>query len=140
MNTKTYQPKAGDIKRNWHLIDAKDAILGRLSTEIAVILMGKNKPEYSQHMDNGDEVVVINAGTIKVTGKKAEQKTYYSHSGFPGGFKKISYEKMKETHPERILILAVKRMLPQNRLRDDRLARLHISLNENNPWKEKING
>jgi|SRR5581483_4684813 len=126
---KTYQPKEKEVKRNWHLIDAKGKVLGRLSTQIATILMGKNKKDYSPHMDNGDYVAVINAMDIRVTGKKEDQKKYYSHSGYPGGFKIVSYKHLKENHPERILWLAVKRMLPENRLRDKRMARLHISLN-----------
>src|SRR5579859_5486729 len=135
---KTYQPKAKEVKRNWIMIDAKDKVLGRLATDIAVKLMGKNKPDYSPHMDNGDNVVVINAKDIRVTGKKEEQKKYFGHSGYPGGFKEISYAKMKATHPERILELAVKRMLPENRLRDKRMARFFISLDEKNPWESKF--
>ncbi len=132
---KTYQPTAKEVKRNWQLIDAKDMVLGRVATQIAMHLMGKSKKDYSPHMDNGDYVVVLNAGFIRVTGKKAEQKEYYSHSGYPGGFKTVTYEKMKKTHPERILELAVKRMLPGNRLQDKRMTRLHISLDERNPWQ-----
>lgn len=135
---KTYQPKASEIIRNWHLIDAKDKVLGRLSTDVAMRLMGKNKRDYSPHMDNGDYVVVINAGLIKLTGKKEEQKKYYSHSGYPGGFKEVSFAQMKQNHPERILQLAVKRMLPENRLRDKRMTRLLISLDERKPDGTKI--
>jgi len=135
---KTYQPTAKEIKRNWILVDAKNKVLGRLATEIATKLMGKNKPDYSPHMDNGDNVVVVNAGSIKLTGKKEEQKRYLHHSGYPGGFKDISYTHMKKTHPERILELAVKRMLPENRLRNKRMARFFISLDEKNPWESKF--
>ncbi len=133
---KTFQPKAKEVKRNWHLIDAKGKVLGRLATEIATRLMGKHKVDYSPHMDNGDNVVVINAGLIKLTGKKEEQKNYYSHSGYPGGFKTVSYQDMKKKHPTRILELAVKRMLPENRLRDKRMTRFHISLDERNQWQK----
>ncbi|HWA52161.1 MAG TPA: 50S ribosomal protein L13 [Patescibacteria group bacterium] len=132
----SYQPKAKEVKRDWKLFDAKDQVLGRLATQIAMSLMGKTKATYSPHMDNGDNVVVINAAEITVTGKKAEQKRYYGHSGYPGGFKDISYAHMKATHPERIIELAVKRMLPENRLRDKRMARLFISNDSNNPKKE----
>ena len=134
----TFHPKAKEVKRGWQLFDAKDKILGRLATDIAMTLMGKKKRDYSPHMDNGDNVVVINAAFIKVTGKKEEQKKYYRHSGYPGGFKEISYKQMKATHPERILELAVKRMLPTNRLRDKRMARLIISLDETNPKEGKF--
>src|SRR3972149_7624733 len=118
----TYQPKAKEVKRNWLLIDAKGKVLGRLATEIATKLMGKHKADYSPHMDNGDYIVVVNAKEIKVTGRKEEQKKYYRHSGYPGGFKEVSYKEMKEKHPTRILELAVKRMLPDNRLRDKRMT------------------
>jgi large subunit ribosomal protein L13 len=134
----TFHPKAKEVKRGWQLFDAKDKVLGRLATDIAMTLMGKKKRDYSPHMDNGDNVVVINAAFIKVTGKKEEQKKYYRHSGYPGGFKEISYKQMKATHPERILELAVKRMLPTNRLRDKRMARLIISLDETNPKEGKF--
>lgn len=134
----TFHPKQSEVKRGWQLFDAKDKILGRLATDIAMTLMGKKKRDYSPHMDNGDNVVVINAAFIKVTGKKEEQKKYYRHSGYPGGFKEISYKQMKATHPERILELAVKRMLPTNRLRDKRMARLFISLDEINPKEGKF--
>jgi large subunit ribosomal protein L13 len=135
---KTYQPKQREVKRDWQLIDAKDQVLGRVATQIAMHLMGKTKRDYSPHMDNGSNVVVINAQDIRVTGQKAAQKKYYSHSGYPGGFKTISYEQMKATHPTRILELAVKRMLPENRLRDKRMARFFISLDDRNPHSEKF--
>ncbi len=135
---KTYQPKAKEVKRNWQLIDAKDKVLGRLATEVATKLMGKTKVDYSPHMDNGDYVVIINAKDIKVTGKKEDQKKYYSHSGFPGGFKEVTYKMMRENHPERIFQLAVKRMLPVNRLRDKRMNRLFISMDERKPNGAKI--
>ncbi len=134
----TYQPKAKEVKRNWLLIDAKGKVLGRLATEIATKLMGKHKAVYSPHMDNGDYIVVINAREIKVTGRKEEQKKYYRHSGYPGGFKEVSYKEMKEKHPTRILELAVKRMLPDNRLRDKRMTRLFISLDSKNPYESKF--
>lgn len=127
---KTFQPKESEVKRDWKLVDAKDKILGRLATDLSAMLMGKKKRDYSAHMDNGDNVTVINASLIKVTGKKEDHKMYYGHSGYPGGFKEISYKQMKETHPERILELAVRRMLPDNRLRDKRMARLFINLDE----------
>ncbi|KKR69828.1 MAG: 50S ribosomal protein L13 [Candidatus Woesebacteria bacterium GW2011_GWA2_40_7b] len=91
--TKTYQPKEKEIKREWHEVDVKGEILGRVSTKIANLLMGKGKPAFSRHMDSGDNVVVINAEKIVLTGNKAKQKVYRGHSGYPGGFKESSYEK-----------------------------------------------
>lgn len=123
---KTYQPKAEEIKREKHLIDANDLVLGRLATKISGLLMGKGKVNYAPHVDMGDFVTIVNAKKVKVTGRKENQKIYYSHSGFPGGFKKLSLAWMRENKPESIIRLAVKRMLPVNRLRDERLARLKI--------------
>lgn len=137
---KTYQPKEKEIKREWHLIDADGAILGRLSSEIAGYLMGKHKASFSRHMDSGDYVVVINAQKVKLTGKKPEQKVYRSHSGYPGGFKEISFAKMKKEHPERIIEHAVGGMLPHNRLKKDRMARLKVIVGDKNPYEDKFNG
>lgn len=137
---KTYQPKEKEIKRNWHLIDADGAILGRISTQIAILLTGKNKPTFSKHMDMGDYVVVINAEKVKLTGKKAEQKVYRSHSGYPGGFKEVSFAQMKKEHPERIVQHAVGGMLPDNRLKKERMARLKVVVGGENPYKDKFNG
>jgi large subunit ribosomal protein L13 len=135
---KTYQPKHKDIKRNWHMIDAKDEILGRMSTQIVKLLMGKHKPIYSDHMDMGDYVVVLNAQKVKVTGKKRKQKVYQKHSGYPGGFKEISFEKMITEHPERVIELAVSRMLPGNRLRDKRMRRLKVFAGADHSYKNKF--
>lgn len=135
---KTYQPKGGEVIRSWHLINADDAVLGRLATQIAVLLTGKNKVTYSAHMDSGDFVVVINAEKVKVTGKKEEQKLYRSHSGYPGGFKEVSYEKMLKEHPERIITHAVLGMIPDNRLKKERMARLKVLVGENNPYQGKF--
>jgi large subunit ribosomal protein L13 len=123
---KTYQPKGNDVKRAWHLIDAKDKVLGRLASEVAILLMGKQKATYSTHMDSGDNVVVINAEKVVTTGTKAKQKVYRSHSGYPGGFKEVSFEKMSKEHPNRVLEFAISGMLPDNRLKSDRMARLHV--------------
>lgn len=135
---KTYQPKHKDIKRNWHMIDAEDAILGRMSTKLATLLMGKHKPTYSDHMDMGDYVVVVNAQKVKVTGKKRKQKVYQKHSGYPGGFKEVSFEKMITEHPERVIELAVSRMLPGNRLRDKRMRRLKVFAGADHTFKNKF--
>ncbi|HHX30296.1 MAG TPA: 50S ribosomal protein L13 [Clostridiaceae bacterium] len=113
---KTYMPKASEIERTWYLVDAEGMVLGRLATEIAMILRGKNKPEYTPHMDMGDFVVVVNADKIVLTGKKEQQKIYRRHSGYPGGLREVPYERMMEKHPERILEKAVRGMLPKNTL------------------------
>lgn len=135
---KTYQPKHKDIKRNWHMIDAENEVLGRMSTKLATLLMGKHKPTYSDHMDMGDYVVVVNAEKVKVTGKKRKQKVYQKHSGYPGGFKKVSFEKMITEHPERVIELAVSRMLPGNRLRDKRMRRLKVFAGASHTYKNKF--
>lgn len=135
---KTYQLKTKDVKRSWHLIDAKDQVLGRLSSHIAALLMGKLKVDYSPNIESGDYVVVVNAEKIKVTGKKASQKLYRSHSGYPGGFKEVTFEKMSKEHPERIIEHAVAGMLPDNRLKKARMAMLKIIVGEKNPYEDKF--
>lgn len=135
---KTYQPKQKEIKRDWHLIDAKDQVLGRLSTKIAIFLMGKQKASYSSHMDSGDFVVVINAEKIITTGNKSQNKVYRSHSGYPGGFKEVSFEKMTKEHPSRIIEFAVFGMLPDNRLKADRMARLYVHKGEKHQYENKF--
>lgn len=135
---KTFQPKESEVKRNWHLIDAKGEILGRLATKIAMILMGKTKADYSQHMDSGDFVVVLNAEKVVVTGKKSQQKVYRSHSGYPSGFKERKYSKVMEEHPERILEHAVAGMVPDNRLKAERMKRLNVVIGNENPYANKF--
>jgi large subunit ribosomal protein L13 len=136
--TRTFQPTPKDIKRDWHLIDAKDEILGRLSTKIAGLLMGKGKATFSRHMDVGDNVVVINAEKIIVTGRKASQKEYITHSGYPGGFKAKKYSMMMKEHPERIIEHAVAGMLPDNRLKDPRMLRLKVVAGDKNPYENEF--
>ena len=136
---KTYSTKASDIKREWHIVDASDKVLGRLATRIAVLLIGKHKPMFSHHLDAGDYVVVINAEKVRVTGNKEKQKMYYRHSGYPGGLKSTNLERMRETHPTRIIEYAVKGMLPQNKLRAQRMKRLHIHVGDAHPYKGQIN-
>jgi len=113
---RTYTPRAHEIERRWWVVDAADKPLGRLATEIARILRGKHKPMYTPHLDTGDHVVVINASKVKVTGKKAEQKTYFRHSGYMGAERHIPFRRMIQTHPERVIELAVKGMLPKGTL------------------------
>ena len=114
---KTITPSIETIERSWFLVDAKDKTLGRLSTEIAAVLRGKNKPTFTPHLDTGDFVIVVNAEKIEVTGKKASQKLYRRHSGRPGGMKVEKFESLQERIPERIIEQAVKGMLPHNFIR-----------------------
>ena len=123
---KTFSQKPSDVTRRWILIDAKDATLGRVSTEIAKYLIGKYKPTYTPHVDAGDYVVVINAEKLVVTGNKETGKIYYRHSGFPGGIKDATLAEVREKFPERIIEKAVQGMLPKNKLSADRMGRLKI--------------
>ncbi len=135
---KTYQPKEKEVRREWHLIDVGGKVLGRSSTQIATLLMGKHKPTYSGHMDMGDYVVVINAKDVQLTGRKKSQKVYYSHSGYPGGFKEVKFAQMIEEQPEKVIKLAVKRMLPKNRLQSKRMRRFKVFAGANHSYKEKF--
>ena len=123
---KTFSQKPADVTRRWILIDAKDATLGRVSTEIAKYLIGKYKPTYTPHVDGGDYVVVVNAKELVVTGAKETDKMYYRHSGFPGGLKEAQLKELREKSPESIIQEAVKGMLPKNKLAAGRMARLRI--------------
>lgn len=129
-NPKTFSQKGDDINRHWYLIDAASAPLGRVATEIAKYLIGKAKPTYTPHIDNGDYVVVINAAKTVVTGDKETGKVYYRHSGFPGGIKDATLAEVREKAPERIIEAAVKGMLPKNKLSADRMARLRVFAGE----------
>jgi len=113
---RTYTPKADDIHHHWWLVDAENKILGRLATEIARVLRGKHKAIFTPHLDTGDNVVVVNADKVRLTGRKAEQKTYFRHSGYMGNEKHIPFRWMMEHHPERVIELAVRGMLPKNAL------------------------
>ena len=115
-NVKTYVPREGELKRKWHVIDAEGKALGRVAATAASLLRGKHKPQYTPYLDCGDGVIIINAAKARVTGRKAEQKTYYHHSGYPGGLREITYQDLIKKHPERAMELAVKGMLPHNRL------------------------
>ena len=123
--------------RTTHVIDAEGKVLGRLATEIATLLRGKNKVGFTFHQDHGDIVIVKNADKIVVTGNKATQKKYYRHSTYPGGLREISYAEMKATHPDRIIKLAVRTMLPDNRLRSGWLKRLIIETSDKSVAKEE---
>ena len=126
MTTKSYTPRAGDIERRWFVVDADGKTLGRLASQIAHVLRGKHKPTYSPHMDLGDHIVVINAEKIHVTGRKAEQKVYYRHTGYPGGLRTTTYEDMLDKHPERILRNAIKGMMPNNALGRNMYKKLRV--------------
>jgi large subunit ribosomal protein L13 len=123
---KTYSAKPTDVTRKWYVIDASEAPLGRVSTQIAKLLTGKDKPMFTKHIDVGDFVVVINAGKVQVTGDKMDTKMYYSHSGHPGGLKEATMREKQAKDPTYALFHAVRGMLPVNKLRDGRLARLKI--------------
>lgn len=143
---KTFILRKEDVKRDWHLVDVKGKILGRAASEIAIILMGKHKVSYTHHVDSGDYVIATNAKEVLVTGKKLKDKLYYRHSGYPGNLKTATLEKKLETKPEDVLFLAVKRMLPKNKLGNQMLKRLKIYIgNEHphvgqNPHELKIQG
>lgn len=131
---------AKNIKRNWHLIDAKGKILGRLATDVAKKLAGKDKPSYVPYLDAGDYVVITNAKYIKVTGKKLQQKNYYRHSGFPGGFKQETMGKLLDRRPEEVVRHAIKGMLPKTRLGDKMITKLHIFAGGDHPFGKQIKG
>jgi large subunit ribosomal protein L13 len=137
---KTYSTKAGDVERKWHVIDASGQTLGRLASQVAVLLMGKHKPQYVPYIDTGDFVIVLNASKIKVTGNKAKQKMYYRHSGYPGGLKEVNFEKMLDTHPVRIIEHAVKGMLPSNRLGRAMYKKLKVYEGDSHPHEAQVRG
>jgi large subunit ribosomal protein L13 len=130
---KTYSAKASEINRDWYVVDAAGMTLGRLATVIATHLIGKHKHTYTAHMDGGDNVVVINAAQIQVTGNKLADKKYYRHSGFPGGLTEISLEDQLAKHPTRVIEHAVRGMLPKNRLLDPRMKRLKVYATAEHP-------
>lgn len=123
---KTFSAKPTDVSRQWYLIDASEAPLGRVATQIATLLTGKGKPQFTKHIDCGDYVIVINAAKLQVTGKKMDNKLYYHHSHYPGGLKETPLVKQMAKDPATVVWHAVRGMLPVNKLRDERLARLKI--------------
>lgn len=136
--TKTYLPPVDSIERNWHIVDATDQRLGRLATEIAMVLRGKNKPTFTPHMDTGDFVIVINAEKIDVTGKKRSQKLYRRHSGRPGGMKTETFAKLQARLPERIIEQAVKGMLPKNTLGRQLFTKLKVYAGSDHPHQAQM--
>lgn len=132
---KTFTPKPKDIDRQWFVVDAENQVLGRLASQIANRLRGKYKPEFSPHMDNGDFIVVINCEKIRVTGKKLEDKKYHRHSGWVGSLKTTTLADMLATHPDRAITLAVRGMLPKNRLGRAMLKKLKVCVGPEHPYK-----
>jgi large subunit ribosomal protein L13 len=132
---KTTIPKAEQCDQKWYIVDADGVVLGRLATQVAVILRGKHKPLFTPHLDTGDFVVVVNAENVKLTGKKSMQKEYFTHSGYPGGEKFTTFKKMIEKHPEKVIEHAVKGMLPRNRLGRQLLRKLKIYRGNSHPHK-----
>ncbi len=130
---RTYTPKASDITRSWHVIDATDVVLGRLATHVATLLRGKHKPTFAPHVDTGDFVIVINADKVALTGQKREKKIAYRHSGFPGGLKSTTYEELLTSNPERAIEKAVKGMLPHNKLGRQQIKKLKVYSGDAHP-------
>ncbi len=138
MNQKTYSTKEKVIVREWKLVDFNNKVLGRGATDVASSLIGKHKPYYTPHLDCGDYVVVINAGAVDITGNKRKKKIYYRHSGFPGGFRQLTFNQMMEKDPRKVIEIAVKGMLPKNKLRDRRMSRLKVFVDGKHPYEEKF--
>lgn len=130
---KTVSMRAQDVRRSWFIVDAEGKTLGRLATEVARRLRGKHKPEYTPHVDTGDYIVVVNAAKVQVTGAKTTDKIYWHHTGYPGGIKGISFEHLRDSHPERIIERAVKGMLPRNPLGRDMLRKLKVYAGNEHP-------
>ena len=137
---KTYSTRARDIQRQWHVVDASGKTLGRLASQIAGLLIGKHKPIYAPYIDTGDYVIVLNAAKVRVTGNKAKQKVYYRHSGYPGGLKATTFEKMLNTHPTRVIEYAVKGMLPHNRLGRAMYKKLKVYAGDSHPHQAQVAG
>jgi large subunit ribosomal protein L13 len=130
---KTFLPKVDEIDRKWYLVDADSQVLGRLATRVAMLLMGKEKPTYSDFLDSGDFVIIVNAEKIRMTGKKLDDKKYYSHSRYPGGLKEINARRLLQKHPERLVQSAVKGMLPKNKLGRRMIRRLKVYSGQDHP-------
>lgn len=136
MSTNVLSQK--DIKRDWHVVNAKNQILGRLATDVATTLMGKKKANYVPYLDNGDYVVIINASEVKVTGKKMDQKVYFRHSGYPGGDKRQTLSELKSDSPEKVIRHAVSGMLPKTKLGRQMIKKLHVYSGAEHPYADKL--
>lgn len=130
---KTYMAKPGEVAAKWYVVDAEDKILGRMSTAIATILMGKHRPEYTPHVDTGEFVIVVNAEKVRLTGNKWKQKEYDWYTGYPGGHKSLTAEEMRRKHPDRIVRDAIRRMLPKSRLGRHMLTKLKVYAGPDHP-------
>lgn len=133
MRRQTTFAKAGEVEKKWHVVDATDVPLGRLASDIAVVLMGKHRPEYTPHVDTGDFVIVTNASKVALTGRKAEQRLKMHYTGYPGGLKVRTFGEVRQKHPERLIEDAVRRMLPKNRLGRVMLKKLKVYAGEDHP-------
>lgn len=129
----TYNPTINDLKHDWYVVDAENKVLGRLAAKVSHMLMGKHKPNFAYHMDNGDFVIIINADKIKVTGNKAEGKIYYRHTGYPGGIKSTNLKTMMINQPERVIEIAVRGMLPKNKLGRKLFTKLKVYAGSEHP-------
>ena len=134
----THVVKVDDIERKWFTIDASGKVLGRLASDVAYILHGKHKPTFSPHLDVGDHVIVVNADKIAVTGQRLVKKMYYSHSGFPGGLRTTSLQRMMDTHPERVIENAVRGMLPRNKLGEAMFRKLRVYVGPGHPHEGQV--
>jgi large subunit ribosomal protein L13 len=130
---RTFSPRAGDIQRQWHVIDATDVVLGRLASHVATLLRGKHKPIFAPHMDTGDFVIVVNAEKVALSGNKLQDKRAYRHSGYPGGMHSVAYSELLAKHPERVVEKAVKGMLPKNTLGRNMLRKLKVYAGPDHP-------
>ena len=130
---RTYTPKPGDVQRQWHVIDATDVVLGRLASQVAVLLRGKHKPTFAPHVDTGDFVVIVNADKVALTGNKLEQKRAYRHSGYPGGLRSQSYVELLEKHPTKAVEKAVRGMLPKNSIARAQITKLKVYAGPEHP-------
>ena len=137
---RTYSPKPGEIERQWHVIDASDVVLGRLATHAATLLRGKHKPTFAPHVDTGDFVVIVNAGKVALTGNKRQTKIAYRHSGYPGGLKQVRYEELLTKRPEQAIELAVKGMLPHNKLGRQLIKKLKVYAGRRAPARRAAAG
>ena len=133
MTVRTYSPKPGDVQRQWHVIDASDVVLGRLASQVATLLRGKHKPVYAPHVDTGDFVIVVNADKVHLSGNKREQKKAYSHSGYPGGLRAVSYQDLLDKNPEKAVEKAVKGMLPHTTLGRQMASKLKVYAGPEHP-------
>jgi large subunit ribosomal protein L13 len=130
---KTFTPKPTDIHRKWYVVDARNVVLGRLASQVAHILRGKHKPIFAPHVDVGDHVIILNAEKIRLTGRKAQQKRYVRHSGYPGGFKVTAYDDLHQQKPEKVLEHAIQGMLPKNRLGRQMFKKLKVYVGDHHP-------